>query len=317
MRAAVLDSFGAVPRYGSFADPTPAPGLRVVRVEAAGLHPVVRALAGGGHYGSGGELPQIPGLDGVGRLDDGTRVYFGFAQAPYGSMAELSLAADGWMCPVPDGLDPAVAAGLANPGFAAHLALHWRGRVAPGETVLVLGATGVSGRLAVQLALRAGAGRVIAAGRDPEALELARELGAHATVRLGSADDAAAIVAAADGDLHVIVDYVWGAPAEAAIAAVRRTGMSRTAPDVRLVQVGQKAGPTVALPADVLRGSGLTISGTGGGTTPPDLMLDAIQNVFALAADGSLRFDVERAPLADVAEVWKTDRSGLRTVLTP
>jgi NADPH:quinone reductase-like Zn-dependent oxidoreductase len=159
------------------------------------------------------------------------------------------------------------AAAIVNPGVGAWLALTRRAALQPGETVLVLGATGASGRIAVALAGRLGAGRVIAAGRNRAVLD---ELPAAATVTLGGAGDAAALAEAAGPDgIHVIVDYLWGPPAEAAIAAITRRGLAHAAPRVRLVQVGQMAGPTIALPAEVLRSSGLEVLGSGPGAIPP------------------------------------------------
>src|SRR6202453_2464784 len=190
MNAAVVSNFKVPPRYTTFADPVPAEGERRVTVSAAGLHPIVKSLANGTHYGSTGELPFIPGVDGVGRLDDGARVFFGVARPPYGTMAERGLAA-GWMCiPVPDGLDDATAAGIANPAMSSWVALSARAKFVAGESVLILGATGVAGQLAVQIAKRRGARRVVGAGRNPEALEKLKDLGADAVISLDQAQDA-------------------------------------------------------------------------------------------------------------------------------
>ena len=219
-------------------------------------------LASGEHYGSQGTLPMIPGIDGTGRAPDGARVYFGGVRSPYGSMAQR--AAAGVVLPLPDGLDEVTAAAIVNPGVGAWLALTRRAALQPGETVLVLGATGVSGRIAVALAARMGAGRVIAAGRNRAVLD---QLPATVTVALGGPGDAAALAEAAGQDgIHVIVDYLWGQPTEAAIAAITRRGLAHAAPQVRLVEVGQMAGPVIALPADVLRSSGLEVLGSGPGT---------------------------------------------------
>lgn len=257
MKAAVIDSLERGPRFADFAEPAVADGEILVEVTAVGLHPLVRMLASGEHYGSHGTLPMIPGIDGTGRAPDGTRVYFGGVRAPWGPMAQR--AAAGFTVPLPDGLGEVTAAAIVNPGIGAWLALTRRAMLQPGETVLVLGATGVSGRIAVALAARMGAGRVIAAGRNVAVLD---RLGATATVTLGGPDDTAALAEAAGPDgIHVIIDYLWSQPTEAAIAAITRRGMTHAAPRVRLVQVGQMAGPTISLPADVLRSSGLEVLG--------------------------------------------------------
>ena len=248
----MIDSLERGPRFADFAEPLVTGGETLVEVTATGLHPIVRMLASGEHYGSQGMLPMIPGIDGTGRAPDGTRVYFGGVRAPWGPMAQR--AAAGLTLPLPDGLDEVTAAAIVNPGVGAWLALTRRAMLQPGETVLVLGATGVSGRIAVVLAARMGAGRVIAAGRNQAILD---RLGATATVTLGGPDDRAALAEAAGPDgIHVIIDYLWGQPTEAVIAAITRRGLAHTAPRVRLVEVGQMAGPAISLPADVLRSSG-------------------------------------------------------------
>jgi NADPH:quinone reductase-like Zn-dependent oxidoreductase len=317
MKAAVIDSFGAVPHFAEFTAPTAADHEVLVQVSAAGLHPVVRALASGEHYGSQDALPMIPGVDGVGRLPDGTRVYFGGARHPYGTMAQVAPAPKGFCIPLPDDLDDVTAAAIMNPGMAAWLALTWRAALQPGETVLVLGATGASGQIAVRLAARLGAGRVIAAGRNQAVLD---GLDATAIVRLTGegADDAAAITAAAgDAGIQVIIDYLWGRPAEAAIAAVTRRGLTHVAPRVRLIELGQAAGPTITLSADVLRSSGLEIAGSGAGTVPVTEIMKAIPGFMALAATGELPIDVAEVSLADVGAAWQRTGGGRRIVFRP
>jgi len=166
----------------------------------------------------------------------------------------------------------------------------------------------------VALAGRLGAGRVIAAGRNRAVLD---QLPAAATVTLGGADDAAALAEAAGPDgIHVIVDYLWGPPAEAAIAAIARRGLAHAAPRVRLVEVGQMAGPTIALPAEVLRSSGLEVLGSGPGTIPLTEIIAAIPQVMAIAADGDLPIDLDEVPLAGVEAAWQRG-GGRRIVLRP
>ncbi|MHB9859634.1 quinone oxidoreductase family protein [Streptomyces sp. YIM S03343] len=316
MKAAVISAVGKTPEFGEFAEPVVGEGEVLVQVSAAGLHPIVRALASGEHYGSDGDYPMVPGVDGVGRLADGTRVYFGGVRSPFGTMAPVAAAPHGMCVPLPEALDDVTAAAIMNPGLAAWLALTWRANLQAGETVLVLGATGVSGRLAVQLARRLGAGRIIAAGRDAAALD---RLGVDATVQLGGTDDAAAMSAAAgDVGIHVIVDYLWGAPAEAAITAISRRGMTHGAPRVRLVEVGQSAGPSITLRADVLRSSGLEILGSGVGTVPLADLRKAVPEFLRITASGELSIDIDEVALSDVAAAWRQrSGDGRRTVLLP
>jgi NADPH:quinone reductase-like Zn-dependent oxidoreductase len=313
VKAAVIDSLEAGPRFADFAEPVLAGGETLVEVTAVGLHPIVRMLASGEHYGSQSTLPMIPGIDGTGRSPDGTRVYFGGVRPPYGPMAQRAAAP--FVLPLPDGLDEVTAAAIINPGNGAWLALTRRAALQPGETVLVMGATGASGRIAVALAARLGAGRVIAAGRNRAVLD---RLPATATVTLGGPDDAGALAEAAGPDgIHVIIDYLWGRPTEAAIAAITRRGLAHAAPRVRLVEVGRMAGPTISLPADVLRSSGLEILGSGPGTIPLTEIVGAIPEFMAIAATGDLPIDIDEVPLAEVEPAWQRGGGGRRIVLRP
>ena len=204
--------------------------------------------------------------------------------------------------------------------MSAWLALSWRARLAQGETVLVLGATGVAGQLAVQLARQLGAGRVVAAGRDRRLLDRLRDLGADATVPLDQPDDQLADAFAAqtdDGGIQVVIDYLLGPSTEALIAAVTRRGMTHTAPRLRLVEVGDSAGPAITLPAQVLRSSGLEIYGSGAGTVPVEAVVKALPEFIDRATNGTLRIDVDPVPLADVADAWRRDQHGRRLVLVP
>ena len=236
MNAAVVHSFSQPPRYTTFADPVPAEGEKLVNVTAAGLHPIVRSLANGTHYGSTGELPFIPGVDGVGRLENGKRVFFGVSRSPYGTFSERALASSWMSIELPDGLDDVIAAGIANPGMSSWVALTSRVKFTAGESVLVLGATGVAGQLAVQIAKRLGARRVIAAGRNPKALEKLKELGADSLISLDEEHDA--LVAAfrqelAKDPVDVVLDYLWSHPAEALLAALSQKGLQKATPRLR------------------------------------------------------------------------------------
>jgi NADPH2:quinone reductase len=318
MMAAVVHTFGSPPRFEEFSEPTAHTGEVVVKVLAAGLHPIVKALADGSHYGSTKTLPMIPGVDGVGRLDDGTRVFFGMVRPPYGTMAERAAVPRQMCLPLPESLDDVTAAALFNPGMSAWLALTWRAQLAAGETVLILGATGAAGRLTVQLAKHFGAGKVIAAGRNKQVLSRLPAFGADTTISLDQPDhDLAQALAQAAGDtgIHVIIDYLWGRPTEAVIAAITREGLFHVAPRVRLVEVGQMAGPTIALPAAVLRGSGLEIYGSGGGTIPVERIMEAIPQFVELAGDHGLRIETEQVPLAEVADAWSRQATDNRRLV--
>jgi NADPH:quinone reductase-like Zn-dependent oxidoreductase len=310
MKAGVLHEVGGSPRFEDFDEPVPGDGEVLVHVAAAALKPIDRQIADGSHYyAERQQLPAVCGADGVGRVEgSGERLVFNLPRIPFGGMAERTVAPRALCVPVPDGVDDVTAAAVFNPGMAAWSSLLWRGEFEAGGAVLVLGATGVSGTLAVQLAARHGARRVVAAGRDQEALARLGGLGADALVRLDApADEVAAALsdAAGPGGYDLVIDYVWGPPTEALLAALTRSDMAQSA-RTRLVQVGQGGGPTISLPAAALRSSGLEIVGQGTGRRPPmDQVKDAYDQLMGLAGKGELQIDVATAPLSDVESVWR------------
>jgi NADPH:quinone reductase-like Zn-dependent oxidoreductase len=318
MDAAVLHTLGKPPRFEQFPEPIAGEGEAIVHVRAAALKPVDRQMAQGTHYASPRNLPAICGIDGVGRLEDGTRVYFGGPRPPYGAMAQRTVVSRLRCFPVAEGADEVLTAALVNPATSAWLTLTWSARLAPGETVLVLGATGVTGRLAVQIAKLLGAGRIVAAGRNEKKLPSLLELGADATIRLDSPDQElkeAFVREASEGGFHVIVDYLWGRPTETLLSAITRKEFAAADSDMRLVQVGESAGPTIALPAAVLRSTPLRILGTGG-IPPQDILTSALQQVMVRAAQGQLSIEVETVALADIELAWqRSDQSGGRLVI--
>jgi NADPH:quinone reductase-like Zn-dependent oxidoreductase len=319
MHAAVLRSVGTSPRYEQFPDPVAVDGEAIVRVRAASLKPIDQQLASGSHYARPRDLPIVCGTDGVGHLSDGQRVFFAGARAPYGAMAERTVVSRAFCFPVPDGVDDESAAALPNPGVSAWLSLAFRAKLAPGENVLILGATGITGKLAVKIAKLLGAGRVVAAGRNQQVLSTLHQLGADATIPLDlPAQELGEAFAreAGDSGFQVVIDYLWGPPTETFLAAIRRQEFAQITSETRLVQVGESAGPTIALPAALLRSTALTILGTAG-IPPRNILTDALQQVMAQAAAGELRVDTERVPLADIENAWQRDRQGRRLVIIP
>jgi NADPH:quinone reductase-like Zn-dependent oxidoreductase len=315
MRAAILHAFDQPPRVGEFAEPEPGPGEVLVEVHAAGLHPVVRALASGTHYGSSAQLPCIPGIDGAGTLPDGTRVYFGMPRPPHGSFAARTVVPRQMCLPLPPALDSPVAAALFNPGLSAWLALVVRGRLAAGECVLVLGATGVAGKLAVQAARALGAGRVIAVGRNVETLRTLPAMGADVTIPL---DRAPEVLPPLAGSVDLVIDYLWGAPIESLLRAFARKGLRHQARPLRLVSVGESAGATASIPADLLRSSGVEISGSGAGTVPMERIATEVPRFVEQAVAGALRVEVQPVALTDVEAAWqRPPGGGRRLVVVP
>lgn len=307
MHAAVVEQYGT-PRFAAFEEPVAGEGQVVVDVTAAGVNPVDVAKAAGTFYAGRDPLPFVAGGEGVGTLPDGRRVYFDRPVSPFGSMAQRTLIGPESAIELPDALaDDGVAVALGIAGLAAWLPLAWRAELQPGETVLVLGATGVLGQIAVQGAKLLGAGRVVAAGRDAEGLARASALGADATVLLDGRDGeslTAAFRAAADGDVDVVIDPLWGAPAAAALGALGLHG--------RLIQIGQSAGATTALPSAAIRGRLAEIRGHTNFLAPREVKVAAYRTMAEHAAAGRLTVAIEPIPLAEVAAAWERQRSGAR-----
>jgi NADPH:quinone reductase-like Zn-dependent oxidoreductase len=312
MRAAVLHEHGATPRFGDFPDPRPEPGSMVVETAAAALHHVDLHKATGTFYLGPPPLPSVVGTNGVGRLEDGRRVYFDATVAPYGSVAERALAAADALFDVPDGLDDVRAAALGSTGLGGWLAVAWRARLQPGETVLVLGATGAVGNVAVQAAKLLGAGRVVAAARPSDRLARLLERGADATVELRDDDPAPAFREAAGGAVDVTIDALWGEPALAAIRVAAR--------GARHIEVGDVAGRDMRLPGAALRSVSLDLRGFSIAHPPIEVRREAYRRLAGLVERGEIVVDVERVPLEQVAAAWERQRTatgGAKQVLVP
>jgi len=319
MYGALLHTLGKPPRYEQFADPVAHEGEAIVEVRAASLKPVDKQLADGSHFASPRELPVICGTDGVGYLRDGKRVFFGGPRPPYGAMAERTVVKAAFCFPVPDELDDETAAALPNPGVSAWLSLAHRGKLKAGDNVLVLGATGTTGKLAVKIAKFLGAGRVVAAGRNEQVLSTLPEHGADATIRLNAPEDelcARFACEAGEGGFQVVLDYLWGRPVEVLLAALARKEFAIAKTETRLVQVGESAGQTISLPAAVLRSMALTITGTAG-IPPIEVLVNALQKVMAHGASGELTVATESVALAEIEESWVRDYPGRRVVVKP
>jgi NADPH:quinone reductase-like Zn-dependent oxidoreductase len=322
MKAAVLSSAAAAPEYADFADPEPEHGREIVRLVAAGIHPITRSMAAGRHYGSAGVWPMIPGVDAVARTDDGELIYTGYPVAPYGTLAERISVPAGFRITLPADADPVpVAAGL-NPGMSSWLPLRARAReVGDLGTVLVLGATGMAGLLAMQNAPAFGASRVIAAGRSEAGLARAAEYGAAATARLtGDQEaDAAAIAAALEGGSpSLVLDYVWGHPAEATFRALSRRGLDQDEGDTAYVQIGALAGAEAAVPSALLRSRRIRISGSGAGSASVAEVIDQLPVYLRRIADGAVTVPARPFPLSLVAQAWAAaENGGDRVVVVP
>ncbi|KQW48850.1 quinone oxidoreductase [Nocardioides sp. Root1257] len=319
VNAAVVSSFDHPPRFAPFDLPAPSgQDQAVVEVLAAGLHPRVRSAATGRHYTSDGRLPLVPGIDGVGRLADGTAVYFVADDDVPGSMSERAVVDLRRTVPLPAGADLVKVAAAMNPAMSSWVALRRRVPLQPGQSVLVLGATGNAGRMAVQVAQRLGAGRVVGAGRNPEVLATLAALGADATVALtDDADATTAALAQAAAEVDVVVDYLWGEPAAATMMALLRARSDRSRA-LDWIQIGSVAGPTIELPSVALRSANLRLQGNGQGAVSARAYVAELPSLVDEISSGGLAVTARTEPLVDVERVWtRPDEPGVRTVLVP
>jgi NADPH:quinone reductase-like Zn-dependent oxidoreductase len=323
VKAAVLHRFGKAPRYEDFADPTPRQDEIVIQVKAVALENIDRAMAKGTHFSTRQFLPQlpaIPGSDGIGQTEDGRLIGFGGMRPPYGSMAERAVIPAAYQVPVPDGMEAVTAAAMPSSTLTALFPLKWGAKFQPGETVLVNGATGFAGRLAVQVAKLLGAGRVIGTGRDAAALRSLPALGADSVIDLKQSPDRLAQAfkdAAGETGYNVILDFLWGRPTETLIKTLVPDKLAFARGRTRLAQIGEMAGPTIALSADALRTSGLEITGAGTRITP-EALAEGTSQVWDWIKAGKLQAEIEVVPLKDVERAWsRADLHGKRIVLVP
>lgn len=316
MKAAIVTAAGKPPVYGNFPEPAPMAGERRVHVTAAAISQVTKSRAAGSHYSSTGQFPFVAGVDGVGRLDDGSRVYFVLPRAPHGSMAEQTAVAASQCLPLPDDLDDITAAAIANPGMSSWAAYSERAKLKSGETVLVNGATGTAGRLAVQIAKHLGAKKVIATGRNIEALRDVAALGADVTVPL--VEDEAVLEEVFKEQfaarVDVVIDYLWGKSAERLLIAAARAGEDGV--PLRFVQIGAVSGPNITLPSAVLRAAAIELMGSGIGSVPRERYISVIADLLQAVAPARLKIATQSIPLSQVEDAWSRTESTRRTVLT-
>ncbi len=316
MKAAVVRGFDQGPQYDLFELPAQEDGI-VVDVLAAALSPRVRSGASGAHYTSKGVLPLVPGIDGVGRLANGQRVYFLGASDTVGTMAEQALASARLAVPLPDSVRSSVIAAGMLPAISSWVALTQRAPIQAGQSVLVLGATGTSGQLAVQVAKQRGAGDVIAVGRDADALARARALGADQIVRLTGTKADGDAVARVASEVDIVLDYLWGTVTSVVLPELCRHRRAES----RLLQwvlIGAVAGDEITLSSTLLRKRNLRVLGSGQGASSTAEMFSVAPEIVAAFAARTLEVNLREVPLADVAAWWSPrSASGERIVFIP
>jgi NADPH2:quinone reductase len=312
LRAARVTEIGLLPEIGEAPEPVRVAGEALIRVEAAPLNPIDVNVAAGRFYGGSPPVPYVPGCEGVGRvvegetLAPGTLVWAhgaGMGQRRDGALAELLAVDEGVCVPLPGDCDPVLAGALGIAGLAGWLPVAYRAPVVEGETVLVLGATGTVGLVALQGARLLGAGRVVAAGRRREALERARRLGADAVVSLEEDDLAGALREACGGEgPTLVIDPLWGEPAVAAAGAA--------APRARLVNIGQSAGPAAPFLSADVRGKQLTILGFSNFGTPREVMDREYLRLVEHARAGEVTVETETFAFEALEDAWRAQAEG-------
>jgi NADPH:quinone reductase-like Zn-dependent oxidoreductase len=319
MNAAVVTSFAQPPRYQRFEVPEPSiAGEVLADVLAAGLHPRVRSGAAGKHYTSSGTLPMIPGIDGVGRLSDGKLVYFAAGDDVLGTMADKALVDPRRSVELPEGADVAKVAAAMNPAMSSWVALRRRVQIKPGQSVLILGATGNAGTMAVQVARRLGAGRVVGAGRDLNRLRALMPAGADDVVQLTDDTNATGqALSAAAAEVDIVLDYLFGMPAQQAMTTLL-TARSDKSRALDWIQIGSVAGPTIELPSAALRSANFRLQGSGQGSVSPRAYLAELPSLVEEITVGAIAVCANVVPLADVQDAWTSEETpGERTVLVP
>jgi NADPH:quinone reductase-like Zn-dependent oxidoreductase len=318
MHAALVEDFNRPPRYGETSLPVANEGEVLLKVRAAALSNLVRSQANGSHYSSATTLPFTPGNDGVGvTAAEGERVYFLSPRAPYGSMAEYTVVSRAMTIPVPANIDDVDAAALGNPGLATWGSLLGRAKLQAGEGVLINGATGIAGKQAIQVAKYLGASKIIATGRNQEALKALQVLGVNETISLKQPEESLlrSFRSALSG-VQVVLDFLWGSSAELILKAAAGHGSPEGEPRIRFVQIGSMGGSTITLPAQLLRSSGVELLGSGLGSLSSQQILQSLRAMFAAASAVQFAIDIDPVPLAQVEEAW-TRKEERRIVFTP
>jgi NADPH:quinone reductase-like Zn-dependent oxidoreductase len=321
MKAAVITAVGKTPSYEDFPQPTAKPGEQLISLRAAALSNLTKGRASGAHYSSAGIYPAVAGTDGVGRTEDGRRVYFAMPDAPYGTLAEFCPIHSRRLLEIPDSVDDITAAAIANPGMSAWASLVDRAHLVAGETVLINGATGTAGRVAIQLAKYFGAGKVIATGRNPQELEDVKQLCADVVIpfalgadRSGAQNYQEALQQVFATGIDVVVDYLWGETAKTIILALAQTIDDKP---VRFVHVGSASGEAnIELPGAALRSAAITLMGSGIGSVSRQILLQSIESVFDAVQPAGLKVATQVVPLSQVEAVWEKATGKPRVVFT-
>lgn len=321
MKAAVVYTKGEMPKYADFAEPIPQNESQVlISMKAVAITNLDKGKASGKHYSSENHNQNgfVIGSDGVGLLENGTRVY---ARGINGTIAEKAIIDKNILVPLPDGISDTIAASLPNAVAGSAMALKFRAGIKEGETVLINGATGFTGQMAIQLARHYGAKKIIVTGRNEKTLQSLLELGADEIISVKQNDEA---IIAQLKEIHsttpidIILDYLWGHPAELLLNTLKGNGSFTN--KVRYVNIGGMAGDSIQLSAGILRSVDLQLSGSGLGswskTEVKSLFSEILPEMFLLAAQNKLKVNIQEVKIADIEEMWaKEALDGQRLVV--
>ncbi len=322
MKAAVINNFGETPKYEDFADPVPGKDETLITVKAVVLENFEKGVAGGSHYSSKHLYPGFPaivGHRGIGITETGQLVSFnlGAITPPYGSFAEKAVVKN--FTPVPKGIDAATTAALPFSALTSFFPLKYTAKLQQGETVLINGATGVSGKMAIQIAKILGAGRIVGTGRNETTLQLLKGLGADAVIDLKQTDEKLleAFEKNKGGDGYdVVIDFLWGHPAEILLKSFIPKNMGLPKKRIRYIPIGAKAGDGAYVTGEMLRTSGLELYGMGKVT--PEEITAGVTLVWQWIKENKLHMDIEKVPLANIEKAWqRDDLAGKRLVIIP
>lgn len=320
MKAAVVFEKGSIPQYADFPEPEVQENEILVSVKAASIKNLDRARAGGNHYSTENQehQPTVIGTDGAGYLENGNKVYF-FSKK--GTVSEKAAADKKMIIPIPEELDFSLAAALPNAVMGSAMALKFKAGLRPGNTVLINGATGITGRIAVQIAKIYGAGRVIVTGRNEKSLESLLELGADEVISLKLDDhDFKQKIKEAHQEtpIDIILDYIWGHSVEMILSAFKGDGTFSH--KTKLVTIGGMSGDTIQLSSQILRGTDIQISGSGLGSWTKEesalLFSEIIPEMYQAAVEGKIKMETEEVDIKNIEAVWNAEiQSGKRLVI--
>lgn len=320
MKAAVVFAKGSIPQYADFQEPEVQENEILISVKAASIKNLDRARAGGNHYSTENQKhqPVVIGTDGAGYLENGSKVYF-FSKK--GTVSEKAVADKKMIIPIPEGLDFSLAAALPNAVMGSAMALKFKAGIQPGNTVLINGATGITGRIAVQIARLYRAQKIIVTGRNEESLQSLLELGADEIVSLKLEDNdfkQKIKEIHQETPIDIIIDYVWGHSVEMILSAFKGDGTFSH--KTKLVTIGGMSGDTIQLSSQILRGTDIQISGSGLGSWTKEesalLFSEIIPEMFQAAVEGEIKMETHEVDIKDIETIWNAEiESGKRLVI--